>query len=80
MNPNLINAVQLTLYQRYSLCSNIAKLHWEISTLKSVFKRNGYPKNFINLHLKNILDILIAKNKVSLTVPKLKLVCIALYR
>ena len=42
------------------------KFHQEISSMKSVFKSNGYPKNFID-------------NKVILTVPKLQLVCMLPY-
>ena len=47
--------------------------------MKSAFKSNGYPKNFIDSCIKNILDRLLVKNKVSLTVPKLQLVCVLLY-
>ena len=47
--------------------------HTEIDTQKSVFKCNGYPKNFIGLCIKNCLDKLSIKNKVSLTVLKLQL-------
>ena len=52
------------------------KFHQEFSSLKSAFKSNGYPKNFIDLYIKKILDELFVKNKVSLTVPKLQLVCV----
>ena len=37
------------------------KLHQEISTLNSVFKCNGYPKIFINLYIKKVLDKLFVK-------------------
>ena len=50
--------------------------HQEISSLKSVFKSKGYPKNFIESCIKHFLDKLFVKNKVSLTVPKLQLVCV----
>ena len=39
---------------------------------------NGYLKNFID-SCKHFLDKLFVKNKVSLTVPKLQLVCVLLY-
>ena len=55
------------------------KFHQEISSLKSVFKSNGYPKNFIDSCIKQFLDKLFVKNKVSLTVPKLQLVCVLPY-
>ena len=45
----------------------------------SVFKSNGYPKNFINSWIKRFLDKLFVKNKVGLTVPKLQLVCVLPY-
>ena len=63
----------LYLYRGFSLCSNAEKFHQEISSLKSVFKGNGYPKNFIDSCLKHFLEKLFVKNKVSLTVPKLQL-------
>ena len=50
------------------------KFHSEISSLKSVFKSNGYPKNFLDSCINYFLDKLLVKNKVSLTVPKLQLV------
>ena len=42
----------------------------EINTLKSAFKSNGYPNNFINLFI---------KNKVSSTGRKLQLVSVLLH-
>ena len=53
----------------------IEKVHQEINTLKSVFKNNGYPKKLIDSRIKKFLDKLFVKNGVSLTVPKLQLVC-----
>ena len=50
--------------------------HQEIGSLKSVFKSNGYSKNCINSCINNYLDKLFVKNNVSLTVPKLQLVCL----
>ena len=65
---SLIDTLLYTLL--YSLCSNMKNFNQEISSLKSVIKSNGYPKNFIDSCI---------KNKVSLTVPKLKLVCVLAY-
>ena len=53
--------------------------HEEISSLKSAFESNGYPKNFIDSCIKCFLDKLFVKNKVSLTVPNLQLVCVLPY-
>ena len=71
--------IDTLLYKGLSLCSNREKFHQEISSLKSVFKSNDYPNNFIDLHIKHFLDKLFVKNKVSLTVPKLQLVCVLPY-
>ena len=52
------------------------KFHQEINTLNPVLKSNSYPKTFIDLCIKEILDKLFFKYKVSLAVPKLQLVCL----
>ena len=67
--------IDTLLYRGFSLCSNMETFHQEISSLKSVFKSNGYIKNFIDSCIKYLLHKLFVKNKVSLTVPKLQLVC-----
>ena len=71
--------IDTLLYSGFSLCSNMEKFHQESSSPKSVFKSNGYPKNFIDSCIKQFLDKLFVKNKVSLTVPKLQLVCVLPY-
>ena len=53
--------------------------HEEISSLKSAFESNGYPKNFIDSCIKCFLDKLFVKNKVGLTGAKLQLVCVLPY-
>ena len=67
------------LYRGFSLSSNVEKFHEEISSLKSVFKSNGYPKNLIDSCIKHFLDKLFVKNKVSMTAPKLQLACVLPY-
>ena len=67
------------LFHLTKLGSSMEKFHLDISCLKSVFKSNGYPKNFIDWWIKIFLDKLFAKNKVKLTVPKLQLVCVLPY-
>ena len=69
--------IDISLYRGFNLCSNMENFHQEISSLKSVFKSNGYPKNFINSCIKHFLDKLLVKNKVS--VPKVQLVCVLPY-
>ena len=67
------------LYRGFSLSSNVDKFHEEICSLKSVFKSNGYPKNLTDSCIKHFLDKLFVKNKVSMTAPKLQLVCVLPY-
>ena len=55
------------------------KFHQEISSLKSALKSSGYPKNFIDSCIKHFLDKLFVKNKLSLTVLKLQLLCVLPY-
>ena len=55
------------------------KENQEISSLKSVFKSNDYPKNFIYSSIKHFLDKLFVKNKASFAAPKLQLVYVLPY-
>ena len=49
--------------------------------MKPFFKSNGYPKNFIDLYIKKILDKLFVKNIVSSTFFNLKIsLCDAINR
>ena len=64
------------LYRRFSLCSNMEKLHQEFSSLKPVFKNNGYLENFIDSSIKKVLDKLFVNNNVSLTFPERYLECV----
>ena len=71
--------IDTLLYRGFSLYSNMEKFHQEISSLKSVFKSNDYPKNFTDSCIKHFLYKLFDKNKVSLIVPKLQLLCLLPY-
>ena len=54
------NLIGTVLCRGFSICSSIEKFHQEINTLKSLFKTNDYPKNFINLsrsYIKNDLRV-----------------------
>ena len=43
-----------TLLQRsFRLCSSYENFHRETETLKSIFKHNNYPQNFVNQFIKN---------------------------
>ena len=52
------------------------KFHQEISSLNSIFKSNDYPENFIDSCIKHFLDKLFVKNQMSLSAPKLQLLCV----
>ena len=53
--------------------------HLEISSLNSVFRSNGYPRNFIDFCMEHFLDKSFVKRKESLTVPKVQLVRVLPY-
>ena len=48
--------IDTLIYRGFSLCSNMEKFHQESSSLTSVFKSNGYPKNLIDSCIKHFLD------------------------
>ena len=55
------------LFQRsFRLCSSYKNLHDKIETLKSIFKHNNYPKNFVNQCIKKFLNKLLNKFKLLL--------------
>ena len=60
------------LFRLTELDSSMEKFHLDISCLNSVFKSNGYPKNFIDWCIKIFLDTLFAKYKASLAAPQLR--------
>ena len=67
------------LYKGFSLLSNMGHFHLEISSLNSVFRSNGYPRNFIDFCMEHFLDKSFVKRKESLTVPKVQLVRVLPY-
>ena len=50
--PNLIFTL---LFRAFKLCSNFELFHQEILNFKDIFKRNGYPGNFIDACIKRYL-------------------------
>ena len=42
------NLIFTLLFIAFKLCSNFELFHQEIPNLKDIFKRNGYPGNFID--------------------------------
>ena len=64
------------LYRAFKLCSNFEILHQEIIFLKDIYKRNGYPSNFIDKCVKTFLDKIFIEKKVFSVAQKKKLVCV----
>ena len=68
------------LFQRsFRLCSSYKNLHDKIETLKSIFKHNNYPKNFVNQCIKKFLNKLFIKKDLNLMVPKRELTFVLPY-
>ena len=52
----LINWVWHILYRCFQVCSNSTQFHTELTFLKEIFCKNGYPENFIDKCLKTFLN------------------------
>ena len=46
----------LDVYRYFCICSNWTQLHTELTFLKGIFRKNGYPENFIDKCFKKILN------------------------
>ena len=68
--------ISSVLYRAFKLCSNFEIFHQEIIFLKDLFKRNGYPSNFIDKCIKTFLDKIFIEKKVFLVAQKKELVCV----
>ena len=69
-----------TLLQRiFRLYSSYGNFHQEIQTLKSIFKHNSYPQNFVNQCIKKFLNKLLIKKDLNFMVPKRKLFLVLPY-
>ena len=49
--------VYTLVYRCFCICSNWTQYHTELTFLKGVFQRNGYPENFIDKSFKKFLNI-----------------------
>ena len=47
--------IETLLHRSFRLCSSYENFHREIETLKSIFKHNNYPQNFVNQCIKKFL-------------------------
>ena len=68
--------VYTLVYRCFCICSDWKKFHVELTFLKEVFRKNGYPENFIDKCFKKFLDnIHLVKKKVPTVERKRFLVC-----
>ena len=63
-------------YRAFRLCSNFELFHQEILNLKNIFKRNGYPCNFIDVCIKRFLNYVFIDKRIYALAPKKELVCV----
>ena len=70
------NLIFTLLFRLFKLCSNFELFHQEILNLKDIFKRNGYPCNFIDVCIKRFLNNIFIDKKVYALAPKKELVCV----
>ena len=61
------------LFRALKLCSNFEHFDQEIINLKAIFKRNGYPYNFIEVCIKRFLNNIFIDKKVYALAPKKEL-------
>ena len=62
-------------YRCFKICSDWTKFHEELSFLKQVFLKNGYPLSFIDNCFKTFVDKLFIKRPQLITVEKKNLFC-----
>ena len=57
-------------YRCFRICSDWTKFNQELSFLKDVFLKNGYPSGFIDSCFKKVIDNVLTEYPVKLTVEK----------
>ena len=70
------NLIFTLLFRAFKLCSSFELFHQEILNLKDIFKRNGYPYNFIDVCIKRFLNKIFRDKKLYALAPKKELVCV----
>ena len=65
------------LCRAFKVCSNFEIFYQEIIFLKDIFKRNGYPSNFIDKCDKTFLGKIFIQKKVFSVAQKKELVCVS---
>ena len=71
--------IETLLYRSFRLCSSYEHFHRKIEMLKSLFKHNNYPQNFVNQSLKKFLNKLFITKDINAMVPKRELTFILTY-
>ena len=71
--------LETLLHRSFRLCSSYENFHREIETLKSIFKHNNYPQNFVNQCIKKFLNKLFIKKDLNFMVPKRELTFVLPY-
>ena len=71
--------IETLLHRCFRLCSSYENFHWEIETLKSIFKHNNYPQNFVNQCIKKFLSKVFIKKELNFMVPKKELILVLPY-
>ena len=74
-----LELIETLLHRSFSLCSSYENFHPGIEILKSVFKHNNYPQNFVNQCIKKFLNKLCIKKDFNFMVPKRKLTFVLPY-
>ena len=68
------NLIFTLSFRAFRLCSNFELFHHEILNLKNIFKRNGYPCNFIDVCIKRFLNYVFIDKMIYALAPKNELV------
>ena len=71
--------IETLVHRCFRLCSSYKNFHQEIETLKSIFKHNNYPQNFVNQCIKKFLNKLFIKKDLNFMVPKRELTFVLPY-
>ena len=67
------------VYKRFRICSNWTQFHTELIFMKGIFRKNGYPENFIDKCFKKFLNnVHLVKENVP-TVEKKRLLLVLPY-
>ena len=61
--------IETLLHRSFRLCFSHENFHRKIETLKSIFKHNNFPQNFLNQCIKQFLNKLFIKKDLNFMVP-----------